>query len=385
MKVTITKADLKGSIKAMPSKSSAHRALICSELAENPIKIDNLPNSKDIEATSSCLKALNSADELKILDCGESGSTLRFLLPVAPALKKNVTFKMHGRLPERPLFPLDKQLENHGCTLKKDGDLLHVSGKLTGGIFNLPGDVSSQFVTGLLLALPLLDEDSEIHIEGVLESKPYVDMTADVQKKFGVYSKFKDNIFYIKGNQKYSSPKNFTVEGDWSNGAFWLSAGKLTAGKVECTGLDPLSAQGDKEIINILKNLPCTVDARDIPDLIPIVSAVASVTKGETRIINAKRLTLKESDRLLAIYNVLSELGADISRTADGLIINGKEKLMGSVIDSYNDHRIAMMAAIIAIKCEGPVTITLAEAVKKSYPLFWEDYKALGGKIKEEL
>jgi len=236
-----------------------------------------------------------------------------------------------------------------------------------------------------LLALPLVDTDSEIHIEGVLESKPYVDMTRDVQKKFGIVSEFNNNIFYIKGNQKYMSPESFTVEGDWSNGAFWLSAGKLTDGKVKCSALDLSSAQGDKEIINILENLPCTVDARDIPDLIPIVSAVASVTKGKTEIINAKRLTLKESDRLSAIDTVLTKLGAAIKRTEDGLIINGKETLSGGEADSFNDHRIAMMAAIIAIKCENPVSITCAEAVKKSYPAFWEDYKALGGKIKEEL
>jgi len=385
MKVTITNADLSGKIKAMPSKSSAHRALICSALSDTPIIIDNLPDSKDIDATNGCLKTLISDSSDKILDCGESGSTLRFLLPVAPALGLNATFKMHGRLPERPLFPLDEQLKTHNCTLAKDGDLLHVSGKLTGGIYNLPGDVSSQFVTGLLLALPLVDTDSEIHIEGVLESKPYVDMTRDVQKKFGIVSEFNNNIFYIKGNQKYMSPESFTVEGDWSNGAFWLSAGKLTDGKVKCSALDLSSAQGDKEIINILENLPCTVDARDIPDLIPIVSAVASVTKGKTEIINAKRLTLKESDRLSAIDTVLTKLGAAIKRTEDGLIINGKETLSGGEADSFNDHRIAMMAAIIAIKCENPVSITCAEAVKKSYPAFWEDYKALGGKIKEEL
>lgn len=385
MKVTITKADLSGEIAAMPSKSSAHRALICSAMSENSIKIDNLPVSKDIDATTNCLNVLKSDAENKILDCGESGSTLRFLLPIAPALGETVSFKMHGRLPERPLFPLDEQLKKHGCALKKDGDMLHVSGKLSGGIYNLPGDVSSQFVTGLLLALPLVEADSEIHINGILESKPYVDMTQDIQKKFGVYSEFKENIFYIKGNQKYTSPESFSVEGDWSNGAFWLSAGKLTLGNVKCTGLDLNSAQGDKEIINILNNLPCTVDARDIPDLIPIVSAVASVTKGTTEIINAKRLTLKESDRLLAIHTVLTELGADISRTKDGLIIKGKKELNGGEIDSLNDHRIAMMAAIISIKCKNPVTVTCAEAVKKSYPAFWEDFKTLGGKFKEEL
>lgn len=385
MKVTVTKGDLSGTIEAIPSKSVAHRALICAALSDNPIHIDNLPNSKDIEATCECIQKLLSNSESKILDCGESGSTLRFLLPVVCALGKECTFKMHGRLPERPLYPLDEQMKIHGCSLKKEGDMLYVSGKLKGGIYNIPGDVSSQFVTGLLLALPLAEENSEIHISGILESKPYTDITRDIQQKFGVFSEFKDNTFYIKGNQKYISPEFFSVEGDWSNGAFWLSADALTGGKVSCTNLNTSSAQGDKEIVKILNSLPCTVDARDIPDLIPIVSAVASVTAGMTKIINAKRLTLKESDRLLAIDTVLSELGADITRTDDGLIINGKSELTGGTVDSHNDHRIAMMAAIIAIKCQNPVTITRAESVNKSYPEFWDDYKALGGKIKEEI
>lgn len=383
MKVTITKADLCGEINAIPSKSCAHRALICSALSENSAQILNLPDSKDIEATINCLKSL-IADSQEA-DCGESGSTLRFLMPLVPALKKNITFIMHGRLPERPLFPLDRELQNHGCISEKNGNRLHVSGNLTGGIYKLPGNVSSQYITGLLLALPLLNQDSEIHIDGVLESEPYIKMTTDIQKKFGVETEFKNNIFYVKGNQKYVAPENFTVEGDWSNGAFWLSAEKLTHGKIKCHGLDASSSQGDKEIVNILQNLPCTVDARNIPDLVPIISAVASVTKGTTTIVNAKRLELKESNRLEAIDTVLKALGADITKTDDGLIINGKEILNGGTVDSFNDHRIAMMAAIAAIKCSDAVIVTNAEAVKKSYPAFWHDYKALGGKIKEEL
>lgn len=383
MKVIIKPSDLRGTVNAIPSKSSAHRALICSALSGNPISIQNLPDSKDIQATLNCIEALNP--EISFADCGESGSTLRFMLPVFCALQKNVTLRMHGRLPERPLFPLDTQLENHGCILKRDGEFLHISGKLTGGDFTLPGNVSSQYITGLLLALPLLEQNSKIHIEGVLESEPYVNITTDIQKKFGIYSEFKDNVFCIKGNQKYVSPHSFTVEGDWSCGAFFIAAGHLTNGRVECTGLDLSSFQGDKEITEILQNLPCTVDARNIPDLVPVISAVASVTKGRTRIINAKRLLLKESDRLSSVECVLKTLGADISKTDDGLVINGKEYLNGGTVDSFNDHRIAMMAAVAAIKCMDSVTVTNAEAVQKSYPAFWKDYKALGGKLKEEL
>lgn len=386
MKVTITKSELSGEINAIPSKSSAHRALICAALSDNLISIQNLPNSKDIKATITCINKLKSdLETTKVLDCGESGSTLRFLLPVVLALGKPCVFKMHGRLPQRPLNPLDEQLRNHGCMIKKENDLLYVSGNLNGGVFELSGDVSSQFVTGLLLALPLVQEDSEIHISGVLESKPYVDITRSIQEKFGVYSEYKNNVFYIRGNQKYTAPENFTVEGDWSNAAFWLAYGKLSMGKVSVTGLDFSSAQGDKEIVNVLENLPCTVDARNIPDLIPIISAVASVTEGTTKIINAKRLALKESNRLLAIYKTLKALGADIKIHDDGFEIFGKEELCGGTVDSYNDHRIAMMAAIIAAKCKNPVVITKAEAVEKSYPAFWKDYEKLGGKIKEEL
>ena len=383
MKVTVSPCNLKGKISAIPSKSAAHRALICSALADGKTELLNLPNSKDIEATVNCLKALKEKNTP--LNCGESGSTLRFLLPVALTIGGNFTFKMHGRLPDRPLYPLDRELTNHGGKIEKDGDMLHVSGKLSGGIFNLPGNVSSQFITGLLFSLPLLKEDSEIHIDGILESLPYIELTQSIQHKFGVVSEFKNNVYYVKGNQKYINPPSYTTEGDWSNGAFWLCADALSEEKVEVFGLDTSSKQGDKEILNILENLPCTIDARNIPDLIPIVSAVASVTKGTTKIVHAERLIIKESDRLDAIYKVLSALDAEIKKTEDGLIINGKEFLSGGTIDSFNDHRIAMTAAILAIKCKNEVIIERAEAVNKSYPDFWSDYQKLGGIIKEEI
>jgi len=393
MNVTITPRNLSGKIEAIPSKSVAHRALICAALSQKETKINNLFSSLDILATKECISALGvkmeddtvyPVEKIKraILPCNESGSTLRFMLPVALALGGEFEFDMRGRLKDRPLSPLYEELENHGCTLSPQGENpLKASGKLESGIYNLPGNVSSQFITGLLLALPILEGDSEIRISGVLESAPYVDITRDVQSKFSVTSKFENNTFYIKGNQKYISPGEFTVEGDWSNAAFWFSANELSEKEVLCTGVDFASAQGDKEIVNILKNLPCKVDAKNIPDLIPIVCAVAALKEGTTTIFGAERLAIKESNRLVAICDTLKTLGADITAAADGMTINGKNKLSGGKVNSFNDHRIVMMAAIASIKCESAVEIIGAEAANKSYPAFFEDFKKLGGEV----
>ncbi|MBQ2967152.1 MAG: 3-phosphoshikimate 1-carboxyvinyltransferase [Clostridia bacterium] len=397
MNVTITPSQLFGTVNAIPSKSVAHRILICAALSNEKTVVHNLFSSKDILATKACLSALGCDFEEEfvipgkkkgsgVLNCCESGSTLRFMLPVALALGGEFSFEMAGRLPERPLSPLYELLQAHGCTLSKQGkNPLKVSGKLMPGIFEIAGNISSQFITGLLLALPLLESDSEIRIVGELESKPYVDITRNVQSLFGIQSCFKNNTFYVKGNQRYVSPGEITVEGDWSNAAFWHCADVLSKKQVECIGLNENSVQGDKEIVSITHNLPCTVCAKDIPDLIPIIAAVASVTAGQTIITDAKRLIIKESNRLKTIENVLTALGADITLTEDGMIINGKESLSGGTVDSFNDHRIAMMAAIASIKCKEAITITNAEAVQKSYPHFWNDFKALGGIIKEEL
>lgn len=398
MNITITPSALSGSVPAIPSKSVAHRALICAALADKPTVLYNLFSSKDILATQNCLAALGAecaengtvqpidAPKSGVLNCFESGSTLRFMLPVALALGGNFSFTMAGRLPSRPLSPLYELLCAHGCSLSEQGTSpLTASGKLTPGTFEIPGNVSSQFISGLLLALPLLEEDSRIQIIGTLESAPYVEITRSVQQAFGVTSQFENNCFYIQGNQRYISPNTFFVEGDWSNAAFWFCADHISKNAVACTGLNPNSAQGDKAVLSVLKNLPCTVDAKDIPDLIPALSAAAAVTGGTTVIENAERLIIKESNRLESVCTVLSALGADIQTTKDGLIIHGKSRLSGGTVDSFNDHRIAMMAAIASIACENPVTITNAEAVSKSYPHFWEDFKGLGGKIKEEL
>lgn len=395
MKLTITPSPLSGCVDAIPSKSVAHRALICAALADAPTAIKNLPSSKDIEATLSSLKALGAQVDLPllsprigeksaVLDVGESGSTLRFLLSVLLAIGGDYDIIMHGRLPERPLYPLDEQLSLHGGFLKKNGCHLHITGKLVSGTYTLPGDVSSQYITGLLLALPLLEGNSEIRLTSPLESAPYIHLTQTIQKAFGVVSTFSDNTFFVAGSQSYHSPGTYTVEGDWSCGAFWLCADKLSPGVI-CRGLDKASFQGDKAICDILPRLPCQIDARDIPDLIPALCAVAAVTPGRTEIVHAQRLMMKESDRLAAIYDVLSSLGADIARTQDGLLLQGVDHLEGGVVDSHNDHRIAMMSAIAAIAASGCVTILGAEAVNKSYPAFWSDYRHLGGHIKEDV
>jgi len=393
MNVTITPSALGGEIAAIPSKSVAHRALICAALADKPTKILNLFPSSDIMATTECIKALGAKfekdtvypikkTESAVLDCNESGSTFRFMLPLSLALGGNFSFKLGGRLPARPISPLYGELSRMGATLSPEGtNPFKAQGKLKSGVYNLPGNVSSQFITGLLLALPLLDGDSEIKIYGRLESAPYIDITRSIQENFSVISSFENNTFYIKGNQKYISPDTFTVEGDWSNGAFWYVADYLSENKVSCTGLMPSSPQGDKAIADILPSLPCTVDAADIPDLIPIICAAASLCKGSTKIINAQRLIIKESNRIEAIYKTLSTLGADIKKTDDGLEIFGKDSLCGGIVDSFNDHRIVMMAAIASIKCKEAVTILNAQAANKSYPGFFDDFKKLGGKI----
>jgi len=376
--------------------------------------------SDDIDATAACLTALGaevsynwgegfSVKPLKprgqaILDCGESGSTLRFMLPICCALGVSAEFHMRGRLPSRPMSPLLEELTAHGCTFDGvGGSPLKTSGKLRGGEFNLPGNVTSQFISGLLFALPLLDCDSRINVAGRLESEPYIDMTLDALRVFGIKVESEDGYYVVRGGQKYRSPGTVHVEGDWSNAAFWLCAGAIGKGGMTCTGLNFSSKQGDMAILNLLKRfgaeVTCSdntvtvkpadlcgirIDASDTPDLVPILSVVASVAHGETVIYNAERLRIKESDRLRTVTETLRALGADIAQTPDGLTINGKKALHGGTVSSFGDHRIAMTAAVASRVCEGPVIIDGAEAVDKSYPGFWEDFSALGGVLTED-
>lgn len=392
MKVTITPKKLCGRVDAIASKSFAHRIMIAAALADKPTKIFLNTTSEDIEATKCCLLSMGAKIEEGegfiiitpityakniILDCNESGSTARFLLPVAASVCEEFKMCGKGRLPERPMTPLISQMRLNGVKISDDNIPFEVTGKMSGGIFEIPGDISSQYITGLLFALPNCATESEIVLTSPLESSAYVDITIDVLEKFGIEIIRTDNSFIIKP-QKFISPGEITVEGDWSNSAFWIIANEI-CGNIFVDGLNPHSLQGD---MNILKVRDLTrIDASQIPDLVPILAVLACAKKGRTVIYNAQRLRIKESDRLETVRKSLSSLGADIKETLDGLIINGTGSLKGGECESFNDHRIAMSCAIASCICENEVTIKDAQAVNKSYPKFFEDFMRLGAKI----
>ena len=401
MNVTIHPGTLAGTVTPPGSKSQAHRFLIGAALAQGESVIRNVAMSRDIGATMACLAALGAevsrsgdtvsvrgggaVPDMPVLDCGESGSTLRFLIPAALALAGGGTFRGSGRLMERPLSPYFDIFREQGISFELEGDTLRAEGHLSPGVFRLPGDVSSQFITGLMAALPLLDGDSEIRLTTPLESAGYVDMTRDALEAFGVTILDGEDGWRIPGRQRYAAA-DVTVEGDWSQGAVFLAA-RAMGHAVETAGLNPDSRQGDRIITEYLARLEgpgeAVLDVRDCPDLVPVLAAGAALRDGRvTRIVNAARLRLKESDRLSAAASVLGAMGSDIREEPDGLIIRGKKRLRGgTAADSWNDHRIAMMAALAATRCEEPVTICGAESVRKSYPDFWRDLAALGGKL----
>ncbi|MGN8966721.1 3-phosphoshikimate 1-carboxyvinyltransferase [Intestinimonas sp. HCP28S3_D6] len=407
MNVTITPGLLSGSITPPPSKSQAHRALIAAALAEGVSMLKNVALSQDIQATIRCLEALGASfrwegdtlavtglagkpapqGELPLLDCGESGSTLRFLIPIALAVLGGGRFTGHGRLMERPQGPYFDLFREKGIFYEQKDGVLTVHGRLEPGTFSLPGNVSSQFITGLLYALPLLSGDSKILLTTSLESRGYVDMTLDVLDKFGVRVENRDyTSFRIPGNQAFRA-RDLTVEADWSNAAFWYAAALLES-NVDIRGLDTHSTQGDAAIAShywtLARPADAEIDVSGCPDLVPPLAAMAALRGEEltTRLVNAARLRIKESDRLSTVTEVLNALGAEVEEHDDYLVIHGKDTLPGGVtVSGHNDHRIAMMAAIAATNCDAPVTITGAECVKKSYPNFWEDYEALGGVI----
>lgn len=418
--IKITPSPLSGEINIPPSKSLAHRGVICAGLSEGISNIDNIIFSEDIKATTRGMESLGieatkkdesmiikGKDELKLIkntiDCNESGSTLRFLIPIAMINGEEVTFQGRGKLVSRPLDVYYEIFQNQGIEYKNNkGELpLKVNGSLKPGTFNVKGNISSQFITGLMFALPLLKEDSNITITTELESKGYVDLTIDCMSKFGVEVENKDyKEFYIKGNQKYK-PRDYRVEGDFSQAAFWIVAGILGS-NIKCRDLNIDSLQGDKVILDLVKKMGANIeikedfievketrtkgiviDASECPDLVPILSVLGALSKGTTRIVNAQRVRIKECDRLKAMASELSKIGADIKETEDGLIIKGKKSLKGGTVNSWNDHRIAMAMAVASIKCEEPLIITDSRAVNKSYPHFWEDLKKLGGVIDE--
>ncbi len=404
-----------GELRIPASKSQAHRLLICAALSkeETRIRCDGL--SQDILATVACLRAMGAeirgeGDALCVspicripqnevlLPCGESGSTLRFLLPVAGALGIRGCFLREGRLPERPLAPLDRELTGHGMTLREEGSLLHTEGQLLPGEYRLPGNVSSQYISGLLLALPLLTGESRLRVEGRVESAAYIQMTENALKLSGISYTKEKNEYCIPGDQRPGLSGELQVEGDWSNAAFFLCAGALSERGLRISGLDPASPQGDRAILELLGRFGAElsvqedgilvrraalrgieIDAAPIPDLIPVLSVLAAGADGDTQVRNAGRLRLKESDRLKTTACLLQSLGGSVEELPEGLVIHGSGSLRGGRVESFGDHRIAMSAAAAACLCREPVEVDGAECVAKSYPRFWEDWDRLKG------
>lgn len=397
MDITITPKKLAGSVTAIPSKSQAHRLLICAAFADGETELICPETNRDIEATAGCLRALGAditrtaqgylvkpvekLPEKATLHVQDSGSTLRFLLPVAGALGVDAVFEMESRLPDRPLSPLWEEMERMGCTLTRPSrETIRCTGRLKAGDYTIDGGVSSQFITGLLLAAALNPGESRIHITGKLESKPYVDMTIQAMEIFGCDLEG----FTLRGGKKLHSPGKLTVEGDWSNGAFFLAAKELGS-SVTVENLNSDSAQGDRAAAALVPGLKekMTIDASDIPDLVPILAVTAACRQGAV-FTGIRRLRLKESDRVASVLAMLTALGGRAEAQGETMTVYGTG-LTGGTVDALRDHRIAMSAAIAATVCREPVTILGAECVSKSYPQFFEEYKRLGGRYEQYL
>ena len=387
MDITILPKKLQGTVAAIPSKSQAHRLLICAAFSDGETILQCRETNRDIEATADCLRALGAEikrtengyrilpirklPERAVLNCCESGSTLRFMLPIVGALGVDTLFQMEGRLPSRPLSPLWEEMERMGCKLSRPSETtVRCEGKLKSGNYCIDGSVSSQFVTGLLFALSLIGGDSHLEITGKIESKPYIEMTRAAMALFST--------------PDYHTPGTIQVEGDWSNGAFFLAA-KAMGSDLTVTNLNETSTQGDRAAATLLFALKerCYVNAADIPDLVPILAVVAAHNQGAV-FTNIQRLRLKESDRVATVIDMIRSLGGSAGATEDTLSISGTG-LTGGTVNSHNDHRIAMAAAIAATVCSKPVTILGADAVNKSYPGFWKEYRNLGGNYEQYL
>lgn len=395
MEVKISNSSLNGAVTAPPSKSAAHRALICSYLSGGGT-VKPIINSRDMAATVGIIESLKNNES--ILDCIESGSTMRFMIPVAASLGRTVEFVGQGSLLKRTVGEFAELLPIHGVNVETNGCLpFKISGQLRNGSFEVSGDVSSQYVTGLLLALANLQGDSAVIMKTPLQSKPYVDMTVKVMADYGVNVRETDFGYLIKGGQKFKR-LDYIVEGDWSQAAFFLVAGAI-GGNVTVNGLDLNSAQGDKDIVDVIKkfggnvergedSVTCIageltgadIDASDIPDLVPIIAVLASYAKGKTVISGAERLRFKESDRIESVVTNLKAMGVDVTQTPDGMIINGGKGLKGAKLKGYNDHRIVMSFSVAGLFAQGETVIDEAESINKSYPSFFEDYNMLGGK-----
>lgn len=412
--IKIMPSVLNGTVSMPPSKSAAHRAILCAALAEGISVLHPIALSNDIAATIECVKALGTTvtlngDTLTVdgrttfrsqkaeLDCGESGSTLRFMIPIAAVGGVQARFVGHGRLPQRPIGIYLDCLPKAGVQCHTEGGLpLEIDGTLQGGTFEIAGNISSQFITGLLLALPLAKTDSRIILTSPLQSSGYIDMTIDTMKNFGVHITEEENGWTIKGQQHYQ-PQDYPIEGDWSQAAFFLAAAAF-GGNIVIDNMNFNSKQGDKACADLFAQFGCQIqrengllkacgdklngieiNAENIPDLVPILACTAALCSGTTTITGAARLRIKESDRLSAVTQNLTALGADVTELPDGLIINGKPQLHGGSVSGFNDHRIVMAFAMTALKTNEPVIISDRESINKSYPNFFEDYTNLGG------
>ncbi len=419
MNVRIKPSKLIGRVNAPSSKSFSHRMLIAAALAGGVSEISNISASEDIDATVGALTALGAKifregntytvmgiktpAASAVIDCRESGSTMRFIIPIAAALGCSCEFHGRGKLPERPITPYIRELGKNGAVITKTEGVMPftMNGTLKGGDYVLEGDISSQFISGLLFALPLCSGNSVIRLASRLESKPYADMTVEALSRFGINideNEDKDGlpVYRIRGGQKYRSA-DVSVEGDYSQAAFYFVANTLGS-EVQVDNLSENSVQGDKKILEIIggisynkingtgvKRLPSfTADVSDIPDLVPILAVLGCFTDGVSRITGAKRLKIKESDRLEAIASALGNIGGKIAVKDDSLEIEPVDGFHGGVIDGCNDHRIVMASAIASTMADGEITVTGAEAVAKSYPDFWTDFASLGGNVEFE-
>ncbi len=410
MTKVLNSPSLGGRIRAIPSKSEAHRQLICAALSKSPVEIVCPQTSMDIEATARCLSAMGAEIEYingvykvtpitqpaekAVLDCGESGSTLRFLLPVVCALGIEADFIMRGRLSQRPMTALTDELSAHSVKIWQEGEHLYTKGKAQGENWKIDAGISSQYVSGLLFMLSIIG--GTLELTGNVESAAYIEMTVKALRDFSADIENNGRVYTVKNSALCRAGGRIVTGGDWSNAAFFIVAGAIGKNPVTVDGLELSSVQGDKGIVNILESfgarieaqgrevtaypsqlVAADVDAAQVPDLVPVVAVAASVAKGTTRIYGASRLRLKESDRLETVCNMLTAFGAKVEITEDGLLINGVDRLTGGTADSAGDHRIAMSAAVASTVCEGAVEITGAQAVSKSYPAFWEDFEKM--------